>query len=704
MKKLLLVIAIPIVVVLLGIVGLTIFVNPNQFKPMITEQVQAQTGLNLEINGDISWQFFPSVGFELGETNLKNPQGFNNPNLFSVQQVGVSIAVMPLLDKTLEIGSINLDGAQVYLETLPNGASNLDALTASKDSSAEATTTDDTTQPQQQTASSADGWSISLSGVTVSNALLDISDAKTGSHTKLYDVGLTVSEFAAEQWTTAQFEVKGQMEAKGQPNAQSFTANGTADFTLSQDFSRYALKNIAFDATFDDGVNKIDNAQLKLNTFEFDQSNNIDFTVQGVVADMTLNATGGTAFEIDKAMTMLKLNALTLDATVEGDALPQSPMKIGMASNLTFDLNKSFLDFVLQKLTVNKIKLDGKATVQLADIPKVRFSLHSPDIDLDEFLGLNQASETAQSDTQESAGSSNDGAVSKEVEPDLSALKGLDVKGSISIDKFKAANARMQEVKSDFYVKGGIAELTSFSSNLYQGSITAKAKLDARQSPASYSAIKTIKGVKVQPLLIDVANNDKLEGTGNIDVNVTGKSLTPTGIKKNLKGTVKINFADGAVNGINVAQMIRENYARFKGQSLDGKSEPQKTDFSAMTATLTFNKGVVSTNNMKAESPLLRIKGSGSANYINETADFLVSTSVVGTLEGQGGESITELRDVTIPIKITGPWAAPKFALVFDDVLKQKAQKEVERATERLGIKDEKTKKAVDGLLKGLFN
>ncbi|NMT19364.1 AsmA family protein, partial [Vibrio parahaemolyticus] len=78
------------------------------------------------------------------------------------------------------------------------------------------------------------------------------------------------------------------------------------------------------------------------------------------------------------------------------------------------------------------------------------------------------------------------------------------------------------------------------------------------------------KGVKVQPLLIDVADNDKLEGTGNIDVNVTGKSLTPTGIKKNLSGTVVINFADGAVNGINVAQLIRENYAKFKGQKVEG--------------------------------------------------------------------------------------------------------------------------------------
>ncbi len=61
---------------------------------------------------------------------------------------------------------------------------------------------------------------------------------------------------------------------------------------------------------------------------------------------------------------------------------------------------------------------------------------------------------------------------------------------------------------------------------------------------------------------------------------------------------------------------------------------------------------------------------------------------------------------MTIPINVSGKWADPKFKLVFDDVLKQKAQKEIDRGLEKINdkIKDENTKKAVDGLLKGLFN
>ncbi|MBB1462080.1 MULTISPECIES: AsmA family protein [Vibrio] len=708
MKKLLIFIAVPVFVVVAAILALVLLVNPNQFKPLIVEQAQKHTGLELVIEGDISWQFFPSIGFELGQTELRNPEGFTQPNLFKVDTVGVDVSVTPLFSNQLEIGNITLDGAEFYLETLKDGRKNIDVLTqasAPQESEPVADASSESTPaPQEQSATDASGWTINLAGVTVSNALFEMDDKQAGSFTKLYDVSLNLSEFAVDTWTTATFA------ASGENNQQKFSANGSAEFKLAEGFASYALRNIDLNAKFNDPATSIESAKIGLNTFEFDKVNQLTYAVIGNAAGLDLDLKGGGELTVDSAISKVTLNKLTLDSTFKGDTLPQSPMKVDMLSDLSFDLNKSHLSFVLEKLQANAIALDGKADVTLSEIPKVRFSLHSPNIDLDEFLGLGNTTETASTAPSGSAGgsTSNSGssAPAKEVEPDLSALKTLDVKGDITIDKFKANNAKMQNVKTAFSVNRGIAELTSFTSNLYQGSISATAKLDARKTPATYTAKKKIRGVKVQPLLVDVANNDMLEGTGNIDVNVKGKSLTPTGIKKNLVGTIVINFEDGAVNGINVAQLIRENYAKIKGEKVESTNEAQKTDFSAMKATLKVDKGWVSTNDLSAQSPLLRVTGQGKANFINETVDFLVRTSIVGSLEGQGGKNIDDLKDVTIPIKVTGQWADPKFALVFDDVLKQKAQKEIDRGVNKLTdkIKDEKTKEAVDGLLKGFFN
>nr|WP_278182525.1 AsmA family protein [Vibrio sp. gvc] len=701
MKKLFLFVLGVVVLLVAALLALVLLVNPNQFKPLIVEQAKQQTGLELVMEGDIGWQFYPSIGFELGKTELRNPAGFQAPNLFKVDSVGIAIELIPLLDKQLNIGQLRLDGAEFYLETLKDGRSNLDVVTQALQSAKTAQASPQTISEQASSGSANSAWNITLAGVAVRNALLQIVDHQAGSQTKLYDVQLAVSEFAPERWTNVTFA------AKGDKDQQKFAAQGTAEVRLAADFKQYALRNINLDASFSDPSNQIDSAKLKLDTFEFDKANALTFSVVGKAAEMKLNAQGSASLMVNQAMSKVGLEALKLQAELEGAALPQSPMKLSLDSQIAFDLTQNHLSVLLNKLTANALSFDGKVDVTLADIPKVRFSLHSPEIDVDALLGT-KAQESQPAPAKEAVPSSSSASVAnapREVEPDLSALKTLDVAGEIRIDKFTASNAHLQNVQVNFALNRGVVDLQSLTAKLYQGSLQAKAHLDARKTPANYTLQSQLKGVQVQPLLNDVLNNQMLAGTGNIDLNLQGQSLTPTGIQQNLQGTVAINFADGAVKGINVAHLIRTNYAKIKGQSVEEADTVKQTDFSAMTTTLQLNRGQVTTNDLSLQSPLLRIHGEGQANYLKHTVDFLVRTSVVGTLEGQGGKSLDELRDVTIPINISGTWSAPKFRLVFDEVLKQKAKKEVDRGVEKLTdkIKDEQTKKAVDGLLKGLF-
>lgn len=69
MKKLLLLVAVLLVVVLGAVAALVLFVNPNQFKPLIVEQTKKQTGLDLMIEGDIGWKFFLQLALKLAKPN-----------------------------------------------------------------------------------------------------------------------------------------------------------------------------------------------------------------------------------------------------------------------------------------------------------------------------------------------------------------------------------------------------------------------------------------------------------------------------------------------------------------------------------------------------------------------------------------------------------------------------------------------------------
>jgi len=58
-------------------------------------------------------------------------------------------------------------------------------------------------------------------------------------------------------------------------------------------------------------------------------------------------------------------------------------------------------------------------------------------------------------------------------------------------------------------------------------------------------------------------------------------------------------------------------------------------------------------------SPLLRVTGKGIVNLVTKTLDYHVEPRVVGTLIGQGDSSPVR-KGLTVPLHITGPFAAPK--------------------------------------------
>ncbi|NKC12935.1 MAG: hypothetical protein GKR94_12265 [Gammaproteobacteria bacterium] len=117
----------------------------------------------------------------------------------------------------------------------------------------------------------------------------------------------------------------------------------------------------------------------------------------------------------------------------------------------------------------------------------------------------------------------------------------------------------------------------------------------------------------------------------------------------------------GAIEGYNLAAMIRKAKAKFLGGDADTSGLPKRTDFSEMGGSFKIAKGVVDNRDFKAKVPLLRVTGKGKADLVAETIDYLATVSVVATSKGQGGKELTELNGVDIPVKIGGTFANPSY-------------------------------------------
>ena len=115
-------------------------------------------------------------------------------------------------------------------------------------------------------------------------------------------------------------------------------------------------------------------------------------------------------------------------------------------------------------------------------------------------------------------------------------------------------------------------------------------------------------------------------------------------------------FQDGAIKGLNVAQMIRA----LTSGTLSGwqQGEAQSTDLSQLGASFRVEKGQATTTDLTLVGPLVKMTGAGTVDLGNQTLAFRVEPKLVLTTEGQGRAA--DPVGFGIPVIIDGPWAEPR--------------------------------------------
>lgn len=117
-------ISILIVFSILAAVLLITFINPNRFKPLIIDQVMKHTGRQLTIDGNLSWSFFPSIGFSIGHAILYNPTGFVEKTFAEINSATLSIRIKPLIHGRIESNGLVLNGLHLHLVKKSSGETN----------------------------------------------------------------------------------------------------------------------------------------------------------------------------------------------------------------------------------------------------------------------------------------------------------------------------------------------------------------------------------------------------------------------------------------------------------------------------------------------------------------------------------------------------------------------------------------------------
>jgi AsmA protein len=276
---------------------------------------------------------------------------------------------------------------------------------------------------------------------------------------------------------------------------------------------------------------------------------------------------------------------------------------------------------------------------------------------------------------------------------DLSALSKLRAIGNLRIGALKLANIRSTNVRVDLRAGAGKIDINPFNANLYGGSVAGSLSV-VSASPNRFALQQTLSSVQVGPLLKDAIGKDPIDGRGDVHLNVTSRGKLVSQLKKQLAGTARLDLRDGAIRGVNIAQAIRSAKARIGelrgSESAQGgtASTDEKTDFSELSGSFRIANGIAHNEDLTIKSPLVRVSGSGDINIGEDRLDYLARTTVVATLQGQGGPELQALKGLTVPVRLSGPFNAigwrVDFAGMASELAKQKLDEEKAKVRDQL--------------------
>lgn len=615
-----------IVVLLAGIaIYMTQFFDANQYKPQILEAAE-NAGVPLEINGELNVTVFPRIGLNINEVAVKLPDEAKT-TLASVNQVAVSVKVMPLFSGSVEVDRVIVDKLETDLVVDKSGVGNWQALIP--ESTETATDAESKTDTAASDSSAEDAESapaalpaIAIGGIDITNARLSFTDQQQDMRFAVKELNFTSDNVQLGESFPIQF------------STQISSSNPQLDATLQ--LSARVL------ADLDKQVFRLNSLDLQLNANSpLIPGNKAQLTVQAdAEADLKKDMARFNASKIGVNGINIALNTqvnkLTTAPAVKGDlkiskfnlkeilaqleiVLPEMARKDAMnALALSANFEASTEAAVIKDLliTLDDTTIKGGASVILANQAIVA-QLDIDKLNADHYLPPVKEEEAA----------AEEAATAESVpETDLlpvELIKTLNADAKINLNQLTIKKLDISDIQLAVTAKDGVVDLSKANARLYDGSITNTARLDVRPTPLTISFKHATSGVQITPILAQMVEFEDVTGAVNASANFTTRTNRVSTLMSNLNGKVDFDIRNGAFLGTNLAKEM----CSALGDAKSGQWSPN-TDFTSLKGSMVFKNGVGQNKDMTIATPGILLTGYGNLNLPKETFAYNMGAQI----------------------------------------------------------------------------
>jgi AsmA protein len=633
------------------LIGVSLLVNPNDYKDRIARSVKDSTGRELALPGQIKLSVFPWIALELGPASLGNPPGFGAEPFAAVKHVALRVKLLPLFRKRLEIGRIEIDGLDLRLRKSASGKGNWEMPSSGS------------TPPAAASGSAAETLG-DLAGITIKDTRLSFQDL-VAERVNL-EVGRVAGGIAVP--------VKVKLVLTSSPGAQPLELAGQFSATLDPDKKQYSLADLDLSGTL--GANgkrvawKFAAPQLQLDlaaqTLEAQR-----LAAQFAAARLSASLKGSKVLDAPSLSGAFRLESLSPRELMGqlGIAAPKTrdpKVLTRMAASGEFAYGDKQVGVRKLDVELDDSHLRGSAGISNLDTKATSFDLALDRIDLDRYRS---PPEPAAKAAAPAPGKSQQGG--------SDPLKTLQMNGTFALGSASCAGLTLTELHVALAAKDGVVHIAPVKARLYGGEYAGDITLDDRGAVPEMKLEQTMNGVDVALLLKDLAHTKLISGHGMVATSLIGHGSGGDALLKSLNGHIAANLQNGAVEGIDLWFEINRALALLQKQALPSGSSSGRTAFDSFKATADLTNGVAVTKDLNIASQNLRVTGQGTANLPTEAIDYQVRATLLKQAPGATKSAGGALAD--IPLTITGTMASPKVRPDVEGMAKARVQQELDK-------------------------
>ncbi|MBU3059226.1 AsmA family protein [Pseudomonas indica] len=642
-------------VVALGF-ALTHLFDPNDYKDEIRQIARDKANLELALNGDIGWSLFPWLGLELHQTTLASAATPDKP-FADLQMIGLSVRVLPLLRKEVQMSDIRIEGLNLSLSRDEKGRGNWEDI--GRPAQASATTGKPVeTQPAPQPTEPAEEKpaqpiKLDIDSLTVNNARIDYQDAKTGQQFSAEGIELTTG--AIREGSSIPLKLSA-FFGTNQPVIRARTEL-QGDLRFDRALKRYQLENAKLSG-------EVSGEPLQGKTLTFGAQGELLADLAAQIAEwnslkLSANQLLGLGElkvrDLDKEPKLtggLSIAQFNLREFLEGIGQTLPPMADGNAlgkAELVARLNGTPTSLALEELN---LKLDDSSftgRIAIADFAKqaLRIQLKGDRLDLDRYLppkskeaeGTSAARKTEVKETVASAGQSGttplpkaptQQAWSEEPVLPLEQLRKLDIEATLSLAQLTLNKLPIENATLKTKGKGGLLNLEDMRGNLYNGTFEAKGQLDVRQQVPQLSVQKRVARIPVEKLIQAQGEKPPVKGLLDMTADIKTSGNSQKAWVDALNGNANFVLNDGVLVDANLEQQLCQGIATLNRKSLSGEPRGKDTPFEELKGNLVFRNGVANNPDLKARIPGLTVNGNGDVDLRVLGMDYRVGIVLEG--------------------------------------------------------------------------